>query len=123
MLTLFGKFCRKLRIEQGELLKEMADKLGVSASYLSAVEVGKRNVPNDWLDRLSSIYSLNASEQAELLRSIRESQSSIKFELNKMNKSDRDLVMAFAREFKGLGDEDRKKLQNIFNKNEGRSSL
>ncbi|KHF28295.1 Helix-turn-helix domain protein [Anoxybacillus sp. BCO1] len=51
MLTEFGRFCRKLRIDNGELLKHMADKLGVTSSYLSAVENGKRNVPQDWVEK------------------------------------------------------------------------
>ena len=31
MLTSLGKFLRKLRIDQGEILKDMADKLGVQS--------------------------------------------------------------------------------------------
>ena len=38
MLTSLGKFLRKLRIDRGEILKDMADKLGVTVSFLSAVE-------------------------------------------------------------------------------------
>jgi transcriptional regulator with XRE-family HTH domain len=45
MLTEFGQYLRKIRIDCGDLLKDMADKLGVTSSYLSAVETGKRNVP------------------------------------------------------------------------------
>ena len=33
MITKFGKFCRKLRIDNGELLYDMADKLGVSSVF------------------------------------------------------------------------------------------
>ena len=47
-LTEFGKFSRKLRIDNGELLKDMAIKLNVTVSYLSAVEIGKRNIPEKW---------------------------------------------------------------------------
>ena len=42
MLTALGRFLRKIRIDRNELLKDMADKLEVSASFLSAVENGKR---------------------------------------------------------------------------------
>ena len=38
MLTSFGKTLRKLRIDNEELLKDMALKLGVTLAYLSAVE-------------------------------------------------------------------------------------
>ena len=40
----FGIFCRKLRLDNNQILKEMADALGVSSSYLSAVENNKRKI-------------------------------------------------------------------------------
>ena len=43
MTTNFGKFCRKLRIDNDELLYDMAAKLGVSSAFLSKVENGKKN--------------------------------------------------------------------------------
>ena len=50
MLSPFGKFCRKLRLERGELLLDMAKKLQVQSSYLSSVEVGRKSVPESWKD-------------------------------------------------------------------------
>ena len=47
MLTEFGKALRKIRIDRQQLLKDMANKLGVSSAYLSAVENGKRRMPQD----------------------------------------------------------------------------
>ena len=47
MITEYGKFLRKLRIDQGQILKTMAEKLGVSSAFLSAVrksqKLGKKN--------------------------------------------------------------------------------
>jgi transcriptional regulator with XRE-family HTH domain len=43
MITNFGKFCRRLRIDNGELLYDMAKKLGVSSAFMSSVENGKKN--------------------------------------------------------------------------------
>jgi transcriptional regulator with XRE-family HTH domain len=113
VLTLFGKFCRKMRIDSGELLKEMADKLGVTSSYLSAVENGKRNVPQDWFEKISDFYSLNVKQRRLLSEAIEESQLTLKLELNEMKKDEKNLMMAFARELKELGDDDKKKIQNI----------
>ena len=45
MATIFGKEVAKLRIDQGVKLRELADHFGVSSSYLSAIEAGKKNVP------------------------------------------------------------------------------
>jgi len=119
MLTLFGKFCRKLRIDNGELLKDMADKLGVTSSYLSAVETGKRNVPAEWSVKLTNLYSLSRTESAALNEAIHESQLSIKFDLNEMRKDERNLVLAFARKLDGLDDDDKKQIQSILSRKGG----
>lgn len=58
MLTPFGKRLRKLRIDQGELMKDMAARLGVTSSYLSAVEMGKKSVPDAWVKTISEEYGL-----------------------------------------------------------------
>jgi transcriptional regulator with XRE-family HTH domain len=119
MLTLFGKFCRKLRIDRGELLKDMADKLGVTPSYLSAVETGIRNVPKDWFEKISSIYALNEKDRAALHNAIHNSQLTIKFNLKELKNDEKELVLAFARELKSLNDEDKKRIQSILNLNRG----
>ena len=56
MLTRFGKKLRTLRLEKDQRLKDMADELGVTAAYLSAVENGKRSVPDLWIGKLSDRY-------------------------------------------------------------------
>ena len=66
MVTDFGKFCRKLRIDHDELMKDMAKKLDVTSSYLSAVEKGKRDLPDDWIEKISKAYNLSASQLSEL---------------------------------------------------------
>ena len=42
MLTSLGKYLRTFRIQQGELLKDMATLLDVAPAYLSSIENGKR---------------------------------------------------------------------------------
>ena len=64
MLTSIGRFLRKLRIDNGEILKDMAEALGVSSAFLSAVENGKKKMPEGWIEKLKSIYSFTA-EQVE----------------------------------------------------------
>lgn len=66
MVTEFGKFCRKLRIDNDEHMVNMAEKLGVTSSYLSAVENGKRKVPEEWFNEISKHYTLTSSQIIEL---------------------------------------------------------
>ncbi|WP_154983171.1 helix-turn-helix transcriptional regulator [Paenibacillus xylanexedens] len=119
MLTQFGVFCRKLRIDNGELLKNMADKLEVTSSYLSAVETGKRNVPHDWIEKISNIYQLNAESAQVLKFAIENSQQSVKIDLKNTSNQEKNLVMAFAREFKELNEDDKSKILSILRKNNG----
>jgi transcriptional regulator with XRE-family HTH domain len=113
MLTLFGKICRKLRIDRGELLKDMADNLEVTSSYLSAVENGKRNVPQDWVAKITALYSLNDKQHNELKEAVKDSQLNLKVDFKSYNKEEKNLMMALARDIKELGDDDLTKLKNI----------
>ena len=45
MITSLGTFLRRLRLAKGEILKDMAESLGVSSAFLSAVENGKKKMP------------------------------------------------------------------------------
>jgi transcriptional regulator with XRE-family HTH domain len=45
-MTPFGEKLRALRAERGISLAEMADSIGVSPTYLSALEHGRRGRPN-----------------------------------------------------------------------------
>lgn len=66
-LTEFGKFLRKLRIDNGELLKDMAIKLSVTPSFLSMVETGKRSAPKKWEEEIEKVYNLSLKQKEELI--------------------------------------------------------
>ncbi len=70
MITELGKFLRRLRIDHGEILYNMATKLGVSITFLSSVETGKKNMPSEWVDKLSALYSLSNDQRLILLKLI-----------------------------------------------------
>lgn len=116
MLTPFGKFCRKLRIDNGELLKDMANKLNVTSSYLSAVENGKRNVPQSWVKEISSKYSLDLAQRNELINAVEESQISNKLDLKDLNNKDKNLMLALARKINDLKDEEKVIIKNLISK-------
>lgn len=116
MLTPFGKACRKLRIDRGELLKDMADKLEVTSSYLSAVEIGKRNIPKEWPEMIAKLYGLKEADQHKLLRAARLSQKTVSLQLDNLSGDDRELAFAFARDFGELDEVDKDKIKKILNK-------
>jgi transcriptional regulator with XRE-family HTH domain len=71
-MTPFGDKMRKLRAARGVTLKEMAEELGVSSAYLSALEHGKRGRPG-WhlIQHILSYFNIiwdDAEEVARLAR-------------------------------------------------------
>lgn len=114
MLTDFGKALRKMRIDHNEFLKDMATKLGVTVAYLSAVENGKREVPDEWLEKLSKQYSLGTEERKKIQEYAYENKQSLKINLLGIEREEKELALAFARSFKDLSDEDKATMQKIF---------
>lgn len=116
LLTEFGKFSRKLRIDRGEFLKDMADILNVTSSYLSAVEVGKRNVPEEWKEKIASAYNLSKLDELELMKAIDNSQLNLKLNLNDFSNDFKDVVFSFARNFNELNNDDKESIRKILRK-------
>lgn len=111
MVTALGKFLRKLRIDRGEILANMAGKLGVTASFLSAVENGKKKMPSEWNILICSIYSLNEQQKNEFTAAIAESESKIELNLDGAAIGNRELAISFARKFSDL---DKYQIEKIF---------
>lgn len=68
-MTPFGERMRKLRAERNVTLKDMADAIGVSSAYLSALEHGKRGRPG-WhlLQRIISFFNIIWDEAEDVVR-------------------------------------------------------
>lgn len=63
----FGAFVAQKRIEKDVRLKPIAERLGVSVTYLSDIIKGRRNPPDkDGLDALADVLGLNSDERAEM---------------------------------------------------------
>lgn len=116
MLTSFGKFCRKLRIDKDQVLLDMASELGVTPSFLSAVENGKKNVPDSWCEILRERYELEDDEYQEMIKAKEYSKTQVKLNLTKYADEDRNLAFSFARNFESLSKEQKAKILEILNK-------
>ena len=69
-MTKFGIYIRKLRLDRGILLRDMAKDLGISPAYLSGMETGHKDIPQSLADKISSMYNLNTEQTKELKHSI-----------------------------------------------------
>ena len=110
MLTSVGKFLRKLRIDRGEILRDMARNLDVSPAFLSAVENGKKNMPEAWLSKIENLYSLSFAQVAELKDAMVESRETIELNIRNASLRNRQLAITFARQFDALDEDTVQKL-------------
>ena len=116
MVTSLGKFLRGLRIENQEILRDMADNLEVSSAFLSAVENGKKKMPDSWYEKLANLYLLTEEQQEELKQAVMESSDVVELHIAHSACYQRDLAVSFAREFNSINEDLCKKLLNLLNK-------
>lgn len=119
MLTEFGKILRKIRIDNQELLKDMAKKLGVSSAYLSAVETGKRKVPNGWVAKVANLYALDGKSKDELELACERSAQEVKISLAKATGLQREAALSFAKALEGLDDQKLRKIMEVVDERKG----
>lgn len=111
-----GKFLKKLRIEHGELLFDMAQRLHVSSAFLSAVENDKRSAPPSWIDTLTAEYDLTPIQQNELTEAVNESIKQIRLDVGHVKANKRNCALAFARNFDSFSDEDIQEILAVLDK-------
>ena len=92
MLTEFGKVMRIIRINTGDSLRDMAEKIGMSAAYLSSIENGKRNIPPNMEEILYSQYDLTEKDKSKIRNAIEKSISQVKINLTEMTDKKKKLI-------------------------------
>ena len=58
-LTPFGKAMKILRMDAGISQKEMARDLGVSSTFLSNMEIGRKKINANWVEKISEYFHLH----------------------------------------------------------------
>lgn len=113
MLTSIGKFLRKLRIDQGEILKDMAEKLEVTVSFLSAVENGKKRMPGAWNKKICELYQLDKNQRDTFTEAIADTEESIEINFRNVTTEHRELAVSFARKFSDIDDSQIEEIKKI----------
>ena len=98
-MTPFGDRMRKLRADRGVTLKEMADAIGVSSAYLSALEHGKRGRPG-WhlIQRILTFFNIIWDEAEDVVRLARISHPRITIDTSGLNPKATELANRLADE-------------------------
>lgn len=114
--TRFGEFVRILRIKNHQVMGDMAKALQTSVPFLSAVENGKKNVPSDWIDKLTELYDLSEDQKKELIVSVEESKTQYKIVTVNADAIKRKTALKFARSFDDIDDETAEKILDLLSK-------
>lgn len=102
MLTSVGIFLRKLRLDHNEILRDMARKLEVSVSFLSAVENGKKKMPQQWVDKIKEMYHLSKEQCIEFEDAFTETQEFVEINLKNLNSPHREFAISLARKLETI---------------------
>lgn len=94
-LTPFGIAVRKLRLDRGMRLLDLATKLGLSTAFVSAIETGRKPIPDGFVLKVSKAMQLSTSELSALRKAADRTRHVVRIE--KLPEDERELVSAFAR--------------------------
>lgn len=114
--TKFGEFMRIQRVKHHEVMLDTANLLGVKLPFVSTVENGRRNVPDEWIPIIVEHYHLNDNEQKELLNAVENSKTQVKINLVTSSNIKRQAAIQFQRSFEQLDEETASELIKILNK-------
>ena len=114
--TKYGEFMRVLRVKAHEVMGDTAKLLGVKVPFVSAVESGKRNVPEEWIPVLIEHYGLDVAGQAELRYAIESSKTQMKINLISASNTQRRLAVQFQRSFENLDEDTAEAIMKLLNK-------
>ena len=118
-MTEIGKFLKKLRVDNGEILLTMSKKLNVTPSFLSAVELGKKKMPYEWNLKIRSAYSLTPTQEDALDEAISISEKAVILDFEKVSPTAKKIAVSFARLFSDFTDEQLEALKKLMNNEEG----
>lgn len=113
MITSYGRFIRELRKEKGETLSSMSEKMNVSIAFLSAMEVGKKQVPIEYADKISEIYELSKEQNIELTNAIGSSNANMNLDFTNMSEEQAQMSVLFARKINKLSQKSLEELRKL----------
>lgn len=117
-MTPFGSFMRDIRTKKGLLLKDVAEMLGVTSAYLSALEHGKKGQPSAaMISTLESKLKLLPQQRRELRDAVRDSMSSMDIP-SKVIPFAFETANAFARKLPNLSEQQLRRIKNILDQGE-----
>jgi Helix-turn-helix domain/IrrE N-terminal-like domain len=117
VLTPFGQVLRKLRIDKNLTLQELSKLIGNTPAFISAVETGRKPIPDAFVLLVTRAMDLNAAQIQELRKSADRTRKEIRVE--GLSGENRELVAAFARGLDNYSAEQLEKIKKLILKSAG----
>lgn len=114
MTTALGKLLRKWRIDKGVVMYDMAQAIGVSTSFLSAVERGKKKLSQDKMQAIREYLNLDENGYSQLKDATIKSNGEVVMNLRNQSEQDQNTMLAFARKFPTMSDIDKDTIRRFF---------
>ncbi|RDI10746.1 helix-turn-helix domain-containing protein [Comamonas sp. AG1104] len=116
-MTNFGKELRKIRLDLGITLFDMATAIGISSAMLSSVETGKKAAPDDLVDRLANVYEEVNQQKQKFIQLANQTKKEVRLTLDSREDAT-ELAVAFARNFSQLSHTEISQLMSVFDKHQ-----
>ena len=116
MVTVFGKELRKIRLDNDELLKDMATKLDITAAYLSSIENGKKKPTAVFANKICQEYSLSDDAARDLMDAYYRTVEEIAIDAQNMTTKQFDMSLVLARKLNELDSDQIDSILKILNK-------
>ena len=113
MVSNYGKILRKIRIDKGLTMAQMAKAVGITSAYLSTIERGKRNIPKSLTQNVINHYELSNEQVTELQKAEYLSMDSVEIELSDVGLDKKTLVLSLAKNLKNMTYEQVEMIKNI----------
>jgi transcriptional regulator with XRE-family HTH domain len=113
-INAFGKEARKLRIDHDLLLKDVADRLRVTPTFLSAVEAGRKPIPPGFVARVADAMGLQTDERERLQKAADQSAREQRITFTSGDSMiARETVSMLARNYETLTEDDFKEIRAV----------
>ena len=109
-VTEFGQRVRMHRMKAGVRAKDMAEALGVSVSYLSAMETGAKTLTDRFVQRVVDYFkSLNMDVEDDLVSAADRTRSRVVLDYDDVQGEPREVIAVFARRFSSSSSQEKEK--------------
>ena len=100
----------------------MANKLQMSPAFLSAIELGKRSVPSDFVTNLVANYDLSNDVVTNVIHAIEDDKRIIELNLADADDQQIDAALAFTRRVKSMSPKELEALMKIFKESDSKAT-